>query len=256
LIRYLLGHQDPIVRANCAMALGCSGYNIEISTALSLSIKTDKNNSVRFCAVDALSSYKHKGATQELIFLAQEEGDFGIYCLKSLVNIMDDSDVLQLCRNILLHPMDAARVRVVLENIERANCAELIQEVIIFVRSRWWERDWDITRALISSIQTIANLTLAKTLEMIEKSDVVNTDLTSFIEQTKHELGVRFRPDIERDARDHKEARTSYGKNEGKLRSKYGFLIDEGHLRKILGTLYPPPVVKKKRRIKGKIKGQ
>jgi predicted RecB family endonuclease len=252
LIRNLLGHSDPIVRANCALAIGCLCFSVDAFSALALSVRMDKSNIVRCHAVDALSSFKHKDATLELVKLAAEEGDFGVYCLKALGNSMEDSNVLDLCRNILLNPQNPDRVRIVLENITSSNSLALIDELTIFGKEGWWELDLEVAKGFVIAIQGMADLRLALLLKTIEKSPVVDTECFSLIEQVKYELKSRFRDEIEKEAIEYKAEGATRPKNTRRIRAKYSFLVDDEYFSKLLMRLYPEVAKRKTRKRKSK----
>lgn len=238
IIRHLIGSEDSTIRANCSMILGCSGYSQEIFTALSLAIKTDKDQNVKYRAVDALSSFNEKESILELVSLTTEVGDFGGYCLRCLAPYLHDPDVLELSRRILLNPQDVLRTRIILENIERTKNRNLNKELLIFCHSKWWERDSEVTRTLISAIEVTEDLSLIMMLELIENSKTINHEIITFIKKIKHDLAVRYRSQIEKEAIGAKSEGLTRPRNEGRLRKKYGFLVDQERIGELMKGLY------------------
>lgn len=244
LVRLLIGADEPTVRTNAAVVLGCFAPTDDILSALLLAIKTERDSHVRMRIVDALSQTKREEVIPELLNLAGESGELGLHSLRRIGEYIAHPAVIALCQSILADASIPSRVRVVLEHIARWNNKSLVPELCVFVDQNSWLDDRGITRAMVTAIQTIGGLELGRRLETIAKNLRARDHEDELLPQVQlaiNELQSRYRLDVENEVKALKKSGLIYRNAEGAVHGKYGCLVDDNHLRRILDEVYGIP---------------
>jgi hypothetical protein len=237
LVRIMIGGPNPILRANAVRALGLVTFNAGLLKSLELCIETEKEQSVLRCAVDALTALKRAEATAVVVRMASSDSEISIYSLGSLAGLMDNREVVTLCRSILADSRDSGRICAVLQNVAVGSGRDLQADIVGFCRLGWWRDDAQVVAALVRVIQGSEDLDLALMLGRLESASTSEA-ISTLIRQAKAELQLRFRPKIIRDATMHKDDGLDYGPNAARLHKKYGLLLEDDYLRQVLENLY------------------
>lgn len=238
LIRGVLREPVAVVRANFALALGRLALQDRIVRTLVVAVETDTDEVVRRSAIDALALFHDEAVIEQLAVFGARQDEVGLHCLQSLRPHFRSSKVLELFSQVLRSDYDPMRILAVLDNIAETRIEHLNAEVLSLGASEKWKHEGGLSLALIRVILTQASLSLALLLRDIERH-ALNAEVRQAVEQAKTELRPRFAAQVERDARDNFSGGTnSYRKNEGLLRAKYDFLIDDETLKRILDQFY------------------
>lgn len=244
IIRSLLGNDNVNVRAGCALTVGCLGCNQVHYDALSLCVKTDDSTVVKVNAMESLAKWGTESSLNLLVDIGSNDDEIAVKALRLLIEYVDKPNVLELFADVLMSPVNNAKVKAALEGIEQVNNGFVNDVLFEFIENESWNASIDIAKLLVLAIPNKHHLELVLELDSIENkisssiSVEKKLELSSFIVTAKSDAAFLFSPDIKKDAAENKKRGLAYSKNEGAVRRKYKFLVTDASIKSVLEPLY------------------
>lgn len=254
LLRQMIGESEAIARANCALILGELPRRPQVQDALLLALDAETDELAKESLVRALLRSEEERGIDKVVSLALQSDQFSAFCVEELGVHIRHPSVISVYQRVLENEYRES-VLGVLKSIERHSATMLRDDIRRMLDNKWWKKDTQLVAAMFRVIDSIADTDLAVGAASLLGDDQLDKDIENLARTVRESLGQRVRRDIQLHCRELHDSKLPYPKTEGRVRRRFGLLIDDVHLKTTLTKLYGASEAAKAEGSKGSASG-